>query len=172
RTDLTRPTLEAPPENGIGANEYVVDVVHAAVDFISSVDTPAPFELNIWYHTLNCGYRCKVSGETDFPCIYGERVGLGRVYVKLADGRLDYDRWAEGLKAGRSYVSDGKSHLVDFRVDDVNVGESGSERRLDEPGPVTVSARVAAYLEPEPTPASSEIHDRPPDQKPYWDVER
>ena len=32
-----------------------------------------------WYHTLNCGYTCRISGETDFPCIYGERVGLGRV---------------------------------------------------------------------------------------------
>ena len=50
-----------------------------------------------------------------FPCIYGERVGLGRVYVKLADGKLDFDRWCEGLKAGRSYVGDGRSHLVDFR---------------------------------------------------------
>ena len=80
------PNYEMPPFNGIGANEYIVDVVHDAVDFISTVDTPAPFELNIWYHTLNCGYRCRISGETDFPCIYGERVGLGRVYVKLPDG--------------------------------------------------------------------------------------
>ena len=27
-------------------------------DFISAVDTPIVWELNIWYHTLNCGYRC------------------------------------------------------------------------------------------------------------------
>ena len=128
-TDL--PNFEIPPFDGIGANEYIVDVTHDAVDFISTVDTPAPFELNIWYHTLNCGYRCKISGETDFPCIYGERVGLGRSYVKLADGILDFDRWAQGIKDGRSYVSDGRSHLVDFRVDDVAVGEGGSEVRLD-----------------------------------------
>ena len=51
------PTYEVPPFDGIGANEYIVDVVHDAVDFISTVDTPAPWELNIWYHTLNCGYR-------------------------------------------------------------------------------------------------------------------
>jgi hypothetical protein len=63
-----------PPFDGIGANEYIVDVTHDAVDFISAVDTPAPWELNIWYHTLNCGYRCRISGETDFPCIYGDRV--------------------------------------------------------------------------------------------------
>ena len=61
----------------------------------------------MWYHTLNAALRSRISGETDFPCIYGERVGLGRVYVKLADGTLDFDRWTEGVKDGRSYVSDG-----------------------------------------------------------------
>jgi hypothetical protein len=166
------PNYEVPRFDGIGANEYIVDVVHDAVDFISSVDTPAPWELNIWYHTLNCGYRARISGETDFPCIYGERVGLGRVYVKLPDGKLDFDRWCEGIKEGRSYVSDGKSHLVDFRVDDVELGTLGSERRLDNPGPVKLRARVAAYLEPELTPALEEIRARPLEAKPYWDIER
>jgi hypothetical protein len=28
----------------------------------------------------------RISGETDFPCIYGDKVGLGRIYVKL-DGK-------------------------------------------------------------------------------------
>jgi hypothetical protein len=170
--DNALPSYDVPPFNGIGANEYIVDVVHDAVDFISTVDTPAPWELNIWYHTLNCGYRCRISGETDFPCIYGERVGLGRVYVKLDDGKLDYDRWAEGVKLGRSYVGDGKSHLVDFKVDDVAVGESGSERRLDRPGHVVVTARVAAYLEPEFTTALADLRARPLFVKPYWDAER
>ena len=98
-SDDKLPSYEVPPFDGIGANEYIVDVVHDAVDFISSVDTPAPWELNIWYHTLNCGYRAKISGETDFPCIYGERVGLGRVYVKLKDGQLDFDRVVRGDQA-------------------------------------------------------------------------
>ncbi len=75
-----------------------------------------PWELNIWYHTLNAGFRTRISGETDFPCIYGERVGLGRSYVKL-DGKLNYDAWCEGIRAGRNYVSDGKSHLMDFKVE-------------------------------------------------------
>lgn len=166
------PNWEVPPFDGIGANEYIVDVVHDAVDFISSVDTPAPWELNIWYHTLNCGYRARISGETDFPCIYGERVGLGRVYVKLDDGKLDFDRWCEGIKQGRSYVSDGKSHLVDFRVDDVDVGRSGSERTLDKPGKVKVKVRASAYLEPEQTPALAALQERALDKQPYWHVER
>ena len=170
--DAKLPSLEIPPFDGIGAMEYVVDVAHDAVDFISAVDTPAPWELTVWYHTLNCGYRARISGETDFPCIYGERVGLGRSYVRLADGALDFDRWVQGIKDGRSYVSDGKSHLVDFRLDDVRVGEAGSERTLDSPGFVTISARVAAMLDPTPSPEGRAIRDRRLDEKPYWDVER
>ena len=133
------PNYIVPPFNGIGANEYIVDVTHElpgpdgkllpAVDFLSMVDTPYVWELNMWYHTLNVGYRTRVSGETDFPCIYGEKVGLGRSYVKL-DGKLDYDQWCEGIRQGRNYVSDGKSHLMEFKVNDVAVGEKGSELKL------------------------------------------
>src|SRR6202022_4312512 len=130
---------------------------HGAVDFLSAADTAAPWELTIWYHTLNCGYRTRISGETDFPCIFGERVGVGRSYVRLADGVLNFDRWVEGIKEGRSYVSDGKSHLVDFQVDQVAMGESGSERKLDAPGKVKVTARVAARLEPELDPALEQL---------------
>jgi hypothetical protein len=166
------PTDEIPPFDGIGANEYIVDVAHDAVDFISTVDTPAPWELNIWYHTLNCGFRARISGETDFPCIYGERVGLGRVYVKLDDGKLDFDRWCQGVKEGKSYVSDGKSHLIDFKVDGRLVGEAGSELKLQTPSTVKVTAKVAAYLDPEPSAEAKELRKRPLDQKPYWDIER
>ena len=171
-SDDKLPTYEVPPFDGIGANEYIVDVVHDAVDFISTVDTPAPWELNIWYHTLNCGYRAKISGETDFPCIYGEHVGLGRVYVKLPDGQLDFDQWCEGIKLGRSYVSDGKSHLIDFQVNDRAPGESGSELKLDAPATVKVTAQVAAHLDSAISPEARAIHDRSLEQKPYWDLER
>jgi hypothetical protein len=162
------PNDEVPPFDGIGANEYIVDVVHDACDFISTVDTPAVWELNIWYHTLNSGFRCRISGETDFPCIYGERVGLGRVYVKL-DGKLDYAAWVQGLKNGRSYVSDGYSHLVDFAVDNVAVGEKESVLRLDRPRTVSVKAKVAALLGEKPNEAIRRLRL---DEKPYWHVER
>jgi hypothetical protein len=156
-----------PKFDGIGANEYIVDVTHDAVDFISTVDTPAPWELNIWYHTLNAGFRTRISGETDFPCIYGERVGLGRSYVKL--DKLSYEGWAEGVRDGRAYVSDGKSHLIDFRVNDLGVGTQGSELKLDKPQTARVTARVAARLDEQPNPAISKLRYN---QKPYWDLER
>jgi hypothetical protein len=165
------PNYVVPPMNGIGANEYLVDVVHGQCDFISTVDTPSVWELNVWYHTLNCGYRCRVSGETDFPCIYGERVGLGRSYVHL-DGKLNFDDWAEGVKRGRCYVTDGKSHLMDFTVNGQGVGLNNSEVKLAGPGKVTVKAKVVALLEPAPTPATEAVRRAPLDKKPYWDLER
>jgi hypothetical protein len=172
------PNYVIPPFNGIGANEYIVDVTHEvegpegkpvpAVDFLSMVDTPHTWELNIWYHTLNAGFRTRISGETDFPCIYSERVGLGRAYVKL-DGKLSYDAWCEGVRAGRAYVSDGKSHLIDFKANDVALGENGSELRLDKPGLITLTAKVAALLDTQPHP---EMQNALPEKRPYWDIER
>jgi hypothetical protein len=165
--DTAIPSLEMPKFDGIGANEYIVGVTHGAVDFISTIDTPAPWELSIWYHTLNAGFRTRISGETDFPCIFGDRVGLGRSYVQL--DRLDYGHWADGIRAGRAYVSDGRSHLIDFRVAGVDVGTRDSEVRLARPGPVRVTAQVAARL---PDTPGSDVRERPLSKAPYWDLER
>jgi len=172
------PNYVVPPFSGIGANEYIVDVTHElpgpdgkllpAVDFLSMVDTPYVWELNMWYQTLNVGYRTRISGETDFPCIYGEKVGLGRSYVKL-DGKLNYDQWCEGVRAGRNYVSDGRSHLMDFKLNNVAVGENGSELDLPERATVKVSAKVAARLNEQPNPALQKLDYA---QQPYWNIER
>ena len=139
------PNYVIPKFDGIGANEYVVTVTQDAVDFYSLGDTPWPWELNMWYHSLNVGYRTRASGETDFPCIFDERVGMARTYARL-DGDLDFDQYMEELKAGRSYVSDGKSHIIDFKVNSVELGSGESELRLASPQSVLVKARVAARL--------------------------
>ena len=182
------PDFAMPRFDGIGANEFIVTTAHGACDFISAVDTPAIWELNIWYHTLNCGMRTRISGETDFPCIYGDKVGLGRIYVKLpADKPLDYDAWVQGLKDGRSYCGDGLSHLFDMvltaesgkrgspvRLELGEVGTSGAASRLDlmEPGKVRVTCDAAALLAEKPTPESERIRTKRLDEKPYWHLER
>ncbi|HYI96875.1 MAG TPA: CehA/McbA family metallohydrolase [Bryobacteraceae bacterium] len=159
-------SYEMPPFDGIGANEFVMTVTHDATEVISAVDTPYAWELNVWYHALNVGYRTRISGETDFPCIYGERVGLGRSYVRQA--KLDYDDWVVGLREGRNYASDGKSHLIDFRVNGIEMG-SGKDVELPAAGTVKVTAKVAAFLNEQPDEAIRKLRY---DQKPYWDVER
>lgn len=153
------PNFVIPEFNGIGANEFVMNITHEvpgpkgrpvpAVDFISTMNTDRRAEWNMWYHALNCGFRVRASGETDFPCISGARVGLGRVYVKQ-DGRLNYDDWCQGISDGRSYVSDGTSHLMEFTAASVTqrnrpvaVGERNSELKLLKPGTVRLSATVA-----------------------------
>ncbi len=161
------PNYEMPGFDSIGANEYIVDVTHDAVDFISMVDTPSVWELNIWYHTLNAGFRTRVSGETDFPCIYDDKVGLGRSYVKLK--KLTYRNWIEGVRDGRTYVGDGKSHLIDFQVNGVEVGTQGSEVRVEAGETIRVGVKAAALLDRFPDP---KFHDLGYEEKPYWDVER
>jgi hypothetical protein len=159
-------SYEMPPFDGIGANEYIASVTHGLVDLISAVDTPYHWELNIWYHTLNAGYRARIGGETDFPCIYDERVGLGRSYVRQA--KPDYDDWIEALRQGRNYVSDGRSHLMDFAVNGVRMGDA-KDVELPAPGVVRITARTAARLLEVP---DDGIRKSRPDQKPYWHIER
>ena len=173
------PDYAMPPFDGIGANEYIVAVNEGVCDFISAVDTPSVWELNIWYHTLNCGYRAVISGETDFPCIYGDKVGLGRIYVKLDDNQpLNFANWVQGLKEGRSYCTDGLSHVYDFQVNGTPVGEPGekgtlSEVALDKPGQVEVKFDVAALLQSAtPDEESRRIRGKRLDEKPYWHLER
>jgi hypothetical protein len=173
------PDLAMPRFDGIGANEYVVTTTTGVCDFISAVDTPAVWELNVWYHTLNCGMTSRISGETDFPCIYGDKVGLGRIYVKLGEGEeLNYDNWVQGLKTGRSYCGDGLSHILDFRVNGVAVGEPGSAGKistvaLEKSGMVQVEFDVSAYLaDDQPTPETEAIRGKRLDEKPYWNLER
>ena len=165
--EVKRLSYEPMPFDGIGANEYIVSATQGVTDFISTVDTPWPYELMIWYHVLNSGYRTRISGETDFPCIYGERVGLGRSYVKQQ--ALNYSDWVLGIREGRNYVSDGKSHLMDFKVNDAVMGVGESELKLNIPGMVKVSAKVAARLDETPDNA---IRGLRVDQKPFWHIER
>ena len=179
------PTRELPnfvmaQFDGIGANEYIVTVTHDAVDFISAGDTPAQWELNIWYHTLNCGYRTRISGETDFPCLSDERVGMARSYVRLP-GKLDFDACVEQIRNGRSYVSEGASHLIDFTVEGAELGTGGSEVRLSAPGQVAVKARVAARLDERRRDGLPALPEWSTDaeqwrafllRRPFWDLEK
>jgi hypothetical protein len=135
------PNLAIPAMNGIGAQEICVTSAMRVCDFISAMDTARIPEWNCWYHIMNCGFPLKASGETDFPCISGSRVGQGRVYVQLGKiDKVDYAQWCEGLAKGRSYVSDGYSHALQFTVNDQ---PAGGEVKLDKAGPVTVKAKVA-----------------------------
>jgi hypothetical protein len=131
--------------DGIGAQEICVTTAQGLCDFISAMDTNRVPEWNCWYHILNCGFPLKVSGETDFPCITDSRVGQGRVYVQLGKIKgIEFKDWAEGLAKGRSYVSDGYAHALEFTVEGV---ASGGQVKMRQPGKVAVKAKVAFAAE-------------------------
>jgi hypothetical protein len=136
------PNLAIPEMNGIGAQEICVTVSQGICDFISAMDTARVPEWNCWYHIMNCGFPLKASGETDFPCISGSRVGEGRVYVHLGKvDRIDFATWCQGIAQGRSYVSDGYAHALEFTVNGKAPGYG--EVLLAGPGKVTAKAKVA-----------------------------
>jgi hypothetical protein len=136
------PNLAIPEMNGVGAMEICVSVAEGVCDFISAMDTARIPEWNMWYHIMNCGFPLKVSGETDFPCMSGGRVGQGRVYVQLGkQDQLDFAAWCAGMAKGRSYVSDGYAHALEFKVNGISPGFG--DVALSRPGSVRLNAKVA-----------------------------
>ena len=155
RADDRLPNLAIPELNGVGAQEIFVTAAHGLVDFISAMDTDRIREWNAWYHLMNSGLRVKASGETDFPCMSGTRVGQGRSYVQLGKpARVDYAQWVDGIARGRSYVSDGYAHAFEFSV---GGRASGDELPLAAPGKVTVAAKVAFSPETPREPAYGSV---------------
>ena len=135
------PNLAVPELNSVGAQEIFVTAALGICNFISAMDTARLLEWNCWYHLLNCGFPLKAAGETDFPCMSGTRVGQGRSYVQLGKvERIDFKAWCEGLVRGRSYVSDGYAHALEFTV---NEKPAGSDVELASPEAVKVRTKVA-----------------------------
>lgn len=146
------PNYDIPPFTSIGTNEFIVDITHDAVDFLSGAELLPSTELNAWYHTLNCGFRATMVGETDFPCVSDQRVGRGRTYVGLDQTPADdagYAAWVEGIKNGRLYYGDGRSHFIDYRINGRGVGQNigKADVKLARPGRVKLRTRLAARLE-------------------------
>ncbi len=59
----------------------------------------------IYYHILNCGLRLPPSAGSASG-VLPNPVGYDRMYVHL-DGELTYEKWWQGFKAGRVFVSNG-----------------------------------------------------------------
>jgi hypothetical protein len=138
------PNLAVPELNSVGAQEIFVTAALGICDFISAMDTARLLEWNCWYHLLNCGFPLKAAGETDFPCMSGTRVGQGRSYVQLGKvERIDFKAWCEGLVRGRSYVSDGYAHALEFTV---NGKSAGGDVQLTRPEAVKIRTKVAVLL--------------------------
>jgi TolB protein len=129
--DTTRPlTAEFPVDVALGKVDY-----YEALGFVDDPMATA----HVWYRILNCGFRLPAGAGTDamanFASLRGP-VGMNRVYVR-GGAPLDYRRWLDSLKAGRSFATNGP--LLEF-----SVGGRGAGQELQlAAGEHTVTARIS-----------------------------
>jgi hypothetical protein len=114
--------------------------VDAALGKIDTLDLNLGWDATVavWHRMLNCGVRLGPSAGTD---VFLNRIrcnlpGWARAYVKLPGG-LDYARWVEGLRAGRSFVTSGP--MLEFSAEKKTGGET-----VALPGPAGVSVKAFA----------------------------
>ena len=101
--------------------EFLNDTASAEIDTADILThTRLPQTLKLWYSLLNCGFRLPATAGTD-RIGPEEPVGHQRVYVKL-DGPLTYPGWMEGLRRGRSFVTNGP--MVSLSVNGRGPGET------------------------------------------------
>jgi hypothetical protein len=107
-----------------------VDLALGTVDFL---EANWPETMETLYHAWNSGYRIVASAGVDtFSDFYRSNVlGTNRVYVRSGPA-LDYGRWMEDFRKGRSFVTTGP--LIYLRVNGKETGDeidlSGGSRPL------------------------------------------
>jgi Tol biopolymer transport system component len=104
--------------------ELPVDVALGKVDYLEVMGySDHLITSEIWYRLLNCGFRLPAAAGTDaFPNFASLRgpPGLVRVFVQSGP-KLNHQRWLAGLKAGRTFVSNGP--LLEFRIGTETAGD-------------------------------------------------
>jgi TolB protein len=105
--------------HGAGTH-FPVDLALENVDFVEANSMQGMEPL---YRAWNCGYRVVASaGEDAFPNFYRSYIiGSNRVYVRTGS-KLDYDKWTEDFRAGRSFVTSGP--LVFLKVNGKEPGDT------------------------------------------------
>jgi len=82
------------------------------------------FGFKNYYALLNCGFDLKPTAGTASG-VHPVPLGFGRVYVKV-DGDFSYEKWLEGLVAGRSFVTTGPMLQVEYKRNGDTVNISGT----------------------------------------------
>ena len=110
--------------NGIGAQEICVTTAMGVCDFISAMDTARMPEWNCWYHIMNCGFPLKVQRRDRLPVHHRQPRRPGPRLRAARQGRHDRltPPGATGIAKGRSYVSDGYAHALEFSVNGTAAG--------------------------------------------------
>jgi hypothetical protein len=117
------------------AKAIPIDVALGKIDTLDINNTWAA-SVPLWYRLLDCGFRVPATAGTD---VFLNRIdsrlpGGDRVYVHV-DGPLGYKGWIDGLKAGRSFVTNGP--MLTFTADGK---EPGAVLKVGEKPKVRVKA--------------------------------
>jgi hypothetical protein len=123
-----------PYGTAYSAKSLPVDVALGRID---SIDINQQYEgtVPLWHRLLNCGFRIPASGGTDcfLNRIQSGLPGSSRAYVRIP-GEFSYEGWIRGLRAGRTFVTNGP--MLEF--------DAGAVVRLDGAGDVPVKATAAS----------------------------
>ena len=125
------------------ARELPVDAVLGVVNAVDlmSYNSDETLSAELWYRLLNCGLKLSACVGTDALLDRStDPLGGERVYVKT-DGPLTMEGWLDGLRRGRSFVTNGP--IPTLEVDGKGPGETCA---LDAPGKVRVSATVESRV--------------------------
>jgi hypothetical protein len=127
-------------------NELPIDVALGKVDYMEILGfSDHRSTAAIWYRLLNLGFRIPAAAGTDAMADYASLrgpVGLNRVYVQVPKGPLDINRWLEGLRAGRTFATNGP--LLSFELEGQGPGS-----QLNRSGSVTTlqfKARLSSIV--------------------------
>jgi hypothetical protein len=133
------------------AKSIPIDVSLGVIDTLDINATWAA-SVPLWYRLLNCGFRVPATAGTDvfLNRIESRLPGGDRVYVHL-DGPLKYGDWIEGLKSGRSFVTNGP--MLTFTV---NGKEPGATLAVGEKPQLRVKATARS---PFPLTSAELVHN-------------
>ncbi len=118
--------------------DAVLGVVHA-IDLMS-YNSDEDLSAELWYRLLNCGLKLSACIGTDALLDRStEPLGGDRVYVKTA-GQLTMQSWLDGLKRGRSFVTNGPIPTLE-----VNGKGPGETCELAAAATIRVAVSVESY---------------------------
>jgi Tol biopolymer transport system component len=105
--------------------ELPVDVALGKVDYMEILGfSDHRSTARVWYQLLNLGFRIPAAGGTDAMANYSSLrgpVGMNRVYARVAAADLNEAEWMAGLKAGRSFATNGP--LLGFTLGGAEIGD-------------------------------------------------
>ncbi len=89
-------------------------------DYEDGIRGYTDYVLDLYYAFLNCGFKVMPSAGSASG-VLPNPLGYNRVYVRI-DGEFSYEKWFDGLKAGRSFATNGP--MLIMTVDGMPAGST------------------------------------------------